>query len=135
MKLLDFNWHPTDRQLRQFGIISLFAIPLLGWLWGAGGAVLASLGLGGAALAAAGLLFPKLLKPIFVGLMIVATPIGLVIGEVAMMMIYFGMFLPLGLLFRLLGRDALALKLEPDARTYWSAKKQPGSARSYYRQF
>ncbi len=134
MKLFELNWNPTARQLRQFGVISLFALPLVGWLWGAGGSVLAALGLGGLVFAAAGFVFPKLLKPIFVALMVLATPIGIVIGELAMMMIYFGMFLPLGLFFRLVGRDALLLKLDREAKTYWSAKKQPGSARSYYRQ-
>jgi hypothetical protein len=77
---------------------------------------------------------PKLAKPIFIGLMLVATPIGLVIGELAMISIYFGMFLPIGLFFRLIGRDALALKLDRNANSYWSAKKQPNGVRSYYRQ-
>ncbi len=134
MKLLEFNFHPTDRQLRQFGVISLFAVPLIGWLWGAGGSVLAGLALAGIAIAAAGFLLPKLILPIFVALMIVATPIGLVVGELAMILIFFGMFFPLGLFFRLIGRDALALKIDRDASSYWSAKKQPQSVASYYRQ-
>ena len=33
MKLVEINWNPTDRQLRQFGMIALVALPALGWLW------------------------------------------------------------------------------------------------------
>ena len=134
MALIDIQWKPTHRQLRQFGVIALVALPLVGWIWGAGSSVLVALGLIGLAIAAAGFVYPKLIQPIFVGLMLIATPIGLVIGELAMLLMYFGMFLPLGLFFRLVGRDALALKLDPDAKTYWSEKKQPSDVRSYYRQ-
>ena len=134
MKLLEFNWNPTDRQLRQFGVIALVFLPLVGWLWGASGNVLAGLAIGGALLAVAGSVVPKALKPVFVILMLVAAPIGLIVGEVAMLLIYFGMFLPLGLFFRIIRRDALALKLGRDTNSYWSAKKQPSSAASYYRQ-
>ena len=134
MKLLDFNWNPTDRQLRQFGVISLFALPLIGWLWGATGITLAAIALAGLLLAVVGFVLPKLIQPLFVGLMVIATPIGLVIGELSMIMIYFGMFLPLGIVFRLMGRDALKLKLDRNASSYWNAKKQPANVASYYRQ-
>lgn len=32
MRLVQMDWHPQDRQLRQFGIICLLALPLVGWL-------------------------------------------------------------------------------------------------------
>ena len=43
MRLIEFDWNPTDRQLRQFGVIALVVLPALGWLWGASGTVLATL--------------------------------------------------------------------------------------------
>ena len=30
------NWNPTDRQLRQFGLTALAALPALAWLWRGG---------------------------------------------------------------------------------------------------
>ena len=96
---------------------------LIGWL-----------ALVGLALAAVGLLAPKVLKPVFVGLMLVALPIGMVIGELSMALIYFGVFLPIGLCFRLIGRDALQLKLDRNAQSYWQAKSTPRDVASYYRQ-
>lgn len=134
MKLLDFNWNPTDRQLRQFSAIAMFAMPLVGWLWGATGTTLAAIAGVGVLLAVVGFVVPKLIQPLFVALMVIATPVGLVIGELSMILIFFGMFLPLGLVFRLMGRDALNLKIDRNATSYWHAKKQPENVASYYRQ-
>ncbi len=134
MTLVEINWNPTNRQLRQFGVISLCALPFLGWLWGGGlqlVAVLAVLGLVLALVAAAA---PQAMKPVYLALTIAAIPIGMVIGELAMLMIFFGIFFPVGLIFRLLKRDALQLKIDHRASTYWQSKKKADGIRSYYRQ-
>ena len=134
MKLIAINWHPNDRQLRQFGIICLVALPLVGWIWGAGSSTLGVLAGIGLLLAVAGIVKPRILAPLFLGLTLVATPIGMVLGELAMLLIYFTIFLPIGLAFRLLKRDALRLKIDRDTASYWQAKKQPKNMASYYRQ-
>ena len=59
---------------------------------------------------------------------------ALIVSELAMLMIYFGLFLPTGLLLRLAGRDALKRQLDRNTTTYWTIKKKPSSAVSYYRQ-
>jgi len=134
MKLIEFNWHPTDRQLRQFGAICLIALPAVGWIWGGGATTVATLGVIGLLLAITGMVLPTVLKPVFLGLTIVATPFGMVISELAMLMIYFGVFLPLGLVFRIAKRDSLQLRLDGDKDSYWEVKKQPANIASYYRQ-
>jgi hypothetical protein len=77
---------------------------------------------------------PSVLKPVFLALTIVATPIGMVIGELAMLTIYLGVFLPFGLVFRIAKRDSLELRLDQSKDSYWQAKKQPVNIASYYRQ-
>jgi hypothetical protein len=77
---------------------------------------------------------PKALKPLFVALSLAATPIGIVIGEVAMLLVYFGVFLPIGLLFRLKGRDALERNIDRSAKSYFRPKRQPADPAHYYRQ-
>ena len=134
MPIVEINWNPTNRQLRQFGVICLFALPLLGWLWGGGLQTLSLLGLAGLVLAIAGVATPKALKPIFLALTAVTTPIGIVIGELVMFLVYFGVFLPIGITFRFAKRDALQLKLDRQANSYWQSKQQPSDASSYYRQ-
>ena len=120
--------------MRQFGIICLVALPLVGWFWGGGPVIVGWLGAIGLVLALAGVVLPKTLKPCFLALTLVAAPIGLVIGELAMLLIYVAVFLPIGIVFRCIGRDALQLKADSQAATYWQVKRQSGSVTSYYRQ-
>lgn len=134
MKLLEINLRPTDRQLRQFGAICLFALPLFGWLWGGSWPTIMWLAIAGGAMAVAGLIVPAALKPIFLVLTIVTFPIGLVVSEVVLAVVYFGVFLPVALIFRLLGRDALQLNRGRQQSTYWQLKKQASGVASYYRQ-
>jgi len=134
MKLVEINWHPSDSQLRQFGVLSLVALPAIGWLWGAGNTVLGMLTATGILFASVGLVIPSLLKPVFLTLSIAAMPVGLVIGELAILSIYFGIFLPLGLIFRLIGRDALQRQIDRNSDSYWAPKQRPANVASYYRQ-
>ncbi len=134
MKLVEVNWNPTNSQLRQFGTICLFALPLIGWIWGAHATALMWLGGTGLALAVLGLVAPKAIKPVFLALTIAATPIGIVLGEIAMLLIFFGVFLPIGLIYKMMNHDPLQRKLDRDATTYWQDKPQPRNVASYYRQ-
>ncbi|MEK6235643.1 MAG: hypothetical protein N2C14_13120 [Planctomycetales bacterium] len=134
MRLVEIQWNPTRRQLRQFGMICLVALPAAGWFWGGGLLVVGMLACAGFVAAVAGFLAPSLLKPVFVTLMLLAAPLGMVIAELAMLLIYFGVFLPIGLVFRLARRDGLDRTMDKKATTYWRSKKQPGGPASYYRQ-
>ena len=135
MKLVEMNWHPTDRQLRQFGLIGLVALPLLGWLWSAGMLGIGILAAVGLALAVLGLTYPQSLRPIFVGLSLISLPIGWVVSELALLVLFYGVFLPIGLLLRLLGRDPLDRKFDAQASSYWQPKKPPAGAASYFRRW
>ena len=135
MKLIEMNWEPTDRQLKQFGVIALVALPALGWLWSGNLTAICVLAGIGAFLAVLGLLVPRSLKPIFVALSVLCIPIGIVVGELAMLMIYYGLFLPMAILFRLMNRDRLERKFDRQAETYWKPKQQPSGPASYFRQW
>ena len=135
MKLVEANWNPSDRQLRQFALICVVAIPLLCWLWiSADQLTIGLAAAGGLAIGIIGLLRPSLVKYIFLALMVIAIPIGMVVSEVVLALIFFGVFTPLGLVFRCMGRDALEREIKPDAKTYWQDRKTPQSVASYFRQ-
>ena len=134
MKALSMNWNPTDRQLRQFGLTALVALPVLAWLWRGGLAavlIAAAVGVGLASIAA---VYPRGIKPLFLGMTLLALPIGMAVHEVTMAVTFFGVFVPLGLVFRLIGRDPLAKRIDRQAPSYWQPKKQPRDAASYFRQ-
>lgn len=126
----------TTRTLRQFAVLCLLVFALLGYWqgWSRGNAatgwvfaVLAVvLGLGGLA-------WPQLVRPVFAGLSAITFPIGWVLSHVLLALLYFGLFTPLALLFRLIGRDALALRRRVDRPTYWATKPMPTDLKSYFR--
>ena len=135
MSLVEINWSPTSRQLRQFGALCIFALPLIGWLWGGSPSCLAVLLGVGSMIAAMAWRKPQLIRPLFVGLMVIAAPIGMVMGELSMLSIYFCIFLPIGLVFRMLRRDPLQRKIDRTTDSYWQLKTEPKDVASYYRRF
>jgi hypothetical protein len=50
-------------------------------------------------------------------------------------LLFFGLITPIGLVLRLLGRDALGRRHNESHSTYWTLKSVPARLRSYYRQF
>jgi hypothetical protein len=138
MALATINWNPTHRHLRQFGGAgALICLALASWGWFQHGTTIAPAifsGLGtGLILSAA--FTPSILKPVFIGMMLVTYPIGWVISHVVMAVIYFGIFSIVALIFKLMGRDALQRRLLPQAVSYWQPKTMPSDPRSYLRQF
>jgi hypothetical protein len=134
MKLVEVNWNPSTRQLQQFAAISMVAFPFLGWMWGGSGHTIAWLAAAGCAIGLVAVFAPAAIKPVFIALTVVTLPIGMVIGELTLVLVFFAVLLPLGLFFRLIKRDALQLKLDRTCSTYWQPKKQPSNLASYYRQ-
>ena len=108
MALLEINWRPDHRQLRQFGLAAAPLLPLGAWcvtthtsllkwlwsgtplVWDSGNliaiAVATALGVSAATLA---IVKPELLKFPFLFLSILTSPIGLVLGELLIAVIYF----------------------------------------------
>lgn len=52
--------------------------------------------------------------------------LGRVVSPIASGILLFGVFTPIGLLMRMLGKDPLRLKPDPAATTYWIERKPPG---------
>ena len=134
MAVIDLNWNPSPRQLRQFAALSVVMLPMIGWLSGGSWTTISILAAGGGLLAAVSFVAPALVRPLFLAVSVCTFPIGLILGELALAMIYFGMILPIGILFRLIGRDALQLRIDREAKSYWQAKQQPKNVAGYYRQ-
>jgi hypothetical protein len=142
--LAKMTWNPADRQLRQFGACAAIALPILGWLFLGRGdprawseAQLAMYGTLLALAVLAGLLAyarPRTLRWPFVGATLATLPTGLVLGELLLLVLFFGIFTPMAILFRLIRRDALQRSLDPSAASYWTAKTQATDAQQYFRQ-
>jgi hypothetical protein len=83
----------------------------------------------------AGLIWPQSLRYVYVGWMVLAFPIGWTVSQLLLLCMYYGVFTPVALIFRLIGRDALARGLRPEVATYWEPKPAAADVRGYFRQF
>src|SRR5688572_11374209 len=104
--MLKIDFHPPEQSLRQFGWIALFGFPLMAtailWLhqsWQPNSLVYLFYALGPVSLLLS-LIHPKAVKPIYVAMMLVALPIGIVVSQVLLRFIYYVLFTPLALWFR-----------------------------------
>ena len=137
IRFSDINRNPDRRTLRQFALLGLLILggmgiarlvpsrsSAAGWLFVAAALVMAFLGTA----------FPKMLKPVFVGWLTLAFPIGWLLSHAVLAALYFGAFTPLAILFRLRGRDMLTLK-KSSGETYWTEKPQASDPGQYLSQF
>jgi hypothetical protein len=138
MKWSDIPRNPSHRVLRQFaGAWLVFFLA-----WAAYQGLVKSrvpLGIGLAILAVAvgivGLIRPGAVRWLFVGWMILAFPIGWLISQLTLLLMFFGIITPFALFFRIIGRDPLRRKEPPGTTSYWTVKEQPADPRRYFRQY
>lgn len=135
MAVLRVNTNPSRRQLRQFGLLCVVLLPSIAWVWGGSSSIVLVTALIGAGLGLLGLFAPQCLKPVFVGLVLVTFPVGLVFGELILLMIFVGVFLPMALLFRIIGRDALQRRMSAESETFWVPRRAPVDVRRYFQQY
>ena len=62
-------------------------------------------------------------------------PHRLDVSQIILAVMFFGLFTPIGLLFRLLGRDSLHRARRPELNSYWAPKPAPVDLRRYFKQF
>ncbi len=138
MQWSDIPFDPSRKTLRQFAALWLTVLGGTA-LWQALvreraglASILAVLAL---TLGPLGLARPEWMRRIYVGWMILAFPIGWTVSQVMLAAMFFGLFTPIGLVFRLLGRDPLHRARRPELESYWAPKPTPTDLRRYFKQF
>lgn len=113
--------------------MAVVALPVLALIWRASTPVIGTMAGIGAVVGVVSFLFPKAVKPLFIGLSVAAIPIGLVMAELILFSVFLFVFVPMGIVFRLMRRDALQLQ-KSRTDSHWQKKCQPRNAASYFRQ-
>lgn len=130
------EWRPEAKQLRQFALICPFGFAAVGLVvWRSTGAVwpAALLGALGVLACVVGLVQPERIRAVYIGLLAISVPIGWVVSGFLLRLVFFGVITPVGLLFRIVGRDALRLR-RPATDSYWLEHEPRDDAAGYFRQ-
>ena len=138
MSLIRINRNPPPRQLRFFGLFWLLFLGFLTWSLhrkGVGDSIVSTVAVLAVAVPLVGWLYLPLLRWAWIALSYLTWPIGWVLSHVILAVVYYLVFTPVGLLLRLLGKDPMQRKLDPEARTYWIERPQGQDVQRYFRQF
>jgi hypothetical protein len=135
---LSVQREPTSRELRYFGLILAAVLSLVGalawWRWRAP-VVAWALGLLGLVLAIAYYALPPLRRPLFLGWRAMLRPVEEVVSYAALWIVYFLVFVPVGLILRAAGRDPLESRFAPAAGSYFVRRRPVGDPARYFHQF
>ncbi|MBN1788563.1 MAG: hypothetical protein JW806_09255 [Sedimentisphaerales bacterium] len=139
MPLIKVNWNPNRKKLRNFSKIGLVISTLvLAFFYAFKGMSLhLALVLFGAVLIIfiSSMTFTGLARAIYIILIMVTVPIGVVISFLLLSAFYYLLLTPIGLFFRLTGRDPLHLNFDSNTQSYWIARQGPERLDRYFNQF
>ena len=139
MSLVEINWRPNQKELRNFGIVAMIATAVLSVLLyvikGIAIQWLAIICAVGVITFLSSFVCIKITRVIYLVLISITLPIGYVVSFILLAAFYFLLVTPLGLLFRLIGRDPLCRKFDYNAKSYWLKRQSPKSLDRYFRQF
>lgn len=137
------NWrnlalHPKPKVLRQFSagwLVLFLGMGLHRWLaLGDSGLGLLLLGLG-ILVGIGGLVRPGWVRWLFAAWMLLAWPLGWLISQASLAIMFYLVITPVALFFKLRRRDALGLQRDPGRASYWAPVQENHDIRRYFRQY
>jgi hypothetical protein len=127
---------PGRRVVRQFAALCLLAFvgaAFWQWLGRERGELAVALAVAGVACGLAGWLMPRLFRWVYTGAMIVVFPIGFLVSQIVLLLVFYGVFLPVGLMLRARGWDPLRRHARKSSG--WETRQNAGDRRRYFRQY
>ncbi len=131
-------WNPDRKTLAEFSeawlfVLGMLAAPWAAWRghpgWAIGFWVAAVL------VRLIGLTRPALVRPLFVGLTVATWPIGWLVSNLVLAIVYYGTITPIGLIRRYLRKDPLGRELDPSAASHWVEVQHDARPDRFFRQF
>ena len=126
----------SSKEIRKFGLVIAVALGVIGsfvyvkfgnfdvvgWLWGIGLLFLIL-----------GFILPSVLRPVYRIWMLLAHFIGGIVSRVILIVLYYIVLVPIGLVLRLFGKDVLDQNFDKKRESYWIKKDLSNHTREQYR--
>ena len=74
-------------------------------------------------------------RRLYVGWMLAAVPIGWTLSHIVLGAVYYLVVTPTGLIMRLVGRDPMRRRMDPEADSYWIKREPQADSSRHFRQF
>ncbi len=132
MKLPDIEL-PSNK---KFGLFFTFVFLVIAWrLFAHSANILGSLAIFAAiSFCVISLVKAEVLLPLNKGWMALGLLLGMIVSPIVLGVIYFGLFTPISLIMRAIGRDELGLKLQTSG-SHWKLRTEASAAGSFKNQF
>lgn len=141
----EINWRPAATDLRKFAWSLVIGFPCIAVFffvakWIASGALppprfFLLLGGIGSATGLVCLLVPIIARPLYYVWYALAACMGIVMANLLFSLLFYGIFTPMGLFMRIIGRDALRLKFRRGTASYWMDAPPPPPPSQYFSQY
>ena len=140
----EVNWNPDIDERRSFAKSLIIGFPcvavallLIGKLSSGFWNIELSLWIGGvgAALGIICWIVPQIAKPFYLLWYCIACSIGIILSNILLGLIFYGLVTITGLIMKLLGRDPLNRNIDKDTETYWLDVKKTDDPTRYFRQY
>lgn len=135
---MHIKWRPSNRDLRIFAVgqVVFLALILTGFVrrGGSWNIVAAVMGIS-TAVGIVGTVWPQRIRPVYLAWMIAVFPIGWLIFQVLLTLVFGLAIIPIGILLKCLGIDPLNRRLDRDCPSYWNRKGPAPTSSRYFRQF
>jgi hypothetical protein len=133
--MLKLDLNPAPKALRVFAWATLILFPLLGgvfsgwqWQW-----IVAFAVVGVVQFIAEQLGQAVLTRLLWIVLAPVSFVVGMVVSHVLLGVIFYVVMTPIGLVFRLIGRDAMKRRPDRTLASYWTERSATRAPSSYFR--
>jgi hypothetical protein len=138
MAVIDVNWNPTRKELRVFSALLIVFCATIGgvsYFRASEFSVVSYVALGGSVVGAIGCVAPTLIRLFYLTWMAAVWPIGLVVSNLIMGLVFFGVVWPIGVVMRWKRGDSLKLQFDKTTRSYWIKREKSTNPRRYFRQY
>lgn len=136
--MIDLNLQPTDRMLRQFAgawLLVFSAISASQWLTRGNPRAAAVFLVAAVVVGVMGMVRPRAVRWLFLAATVAAFPIGWIVSQVMLFVLFAAVITPVALLFRLRGRDRLGRRRPHGRASYWQPMTTTADIRRYLRQY
>lgn len=127
------NLKRTDKELKTFGVIFGLIFPIILYLKWPGAAGISAAGALAAYCLLSAFLKPALLKPLHFILSSLLELAQQAVSYAVLIICFYFIITPIGLLLRLSGKDILDMKLDRQAPSYWKARGQKSFPADHYK--